>query len=58
LIIGALRFFVVLGPLATNGQYPVMYFSNPVFLILLWLAYWSVTKRFLASQLAPQGETP
>jgi hypothetical protein len=58
LIIGALSFFLILGPLTTNGQYPVMYFSNPIFILLLGLAYWSVKKRVLALQLAPQGETP
>jgi hypothetical protein len=47
LIIGALSFFLILGPLTTNGQYPVMYFSNPVFLFLLWLAYRSVKRRVL-----------
>jgi hypothetical protein len=50
LIIGALSFFLVLGPLTTNGQYPVMYFSNPIFLLLLWLAYRSVKRRVLHEQ--------
>jgi hypothetical protein len=50
LIDGALSFFLILGPLTTNGQYPIMYFSNPVFLLLLWLAYRSVKKRVLAEQ--------
>jgi hypothetical protein len=50
LIIGALSFFLILGPLATNGQYPVMYFSHPVFLFLLWLAYRSVKRRVLQEQ--------
>jgi hypothetical protein len=50
LIIGALSFFLVIGPLTTNGQYPVMYFSNPIFLFLLWLAYRSVKKRVLNEQ--------
>jgi hypothetical protein len=50
LIIGALSFFLILGPLTTNGQYPVMYYSNPVFLFLLWLAYRSVKRRVLNEQ--------
>ncbi len=57
LLIGALSFFLVLGPLATNGQYPVMYFSNPVFLFLLWLAYRAVKKRVLSEQNATTSET-
>ena len=47
LIIGALSFFLILGPLTTNGQYPVIYFSNPFFLFLLWLAYRSVKRRVI-----------
>jgi len=50
LIIGALSFFLVLGLLTTDGQYPVLYFSNPVFLFLLWLAYRSVKIRVLNEQ--------
>ncbi len=38
LVNGALSFFLVLGPLTAGGQYPVMYFSNPIFFILIWLA--------------------
>ena len=45
LIIGSLSFFLIFGPLTTGGLYPVMYFSNPVFLLLLWLAYRKVNKR-------------
>ena len=45
LICGALSFFLILGPLTTNGQYPVMYFSNPVFLLCLWLIYRKVSRR-------------
>jgi hypothetical protein len=45
LIIGAECFFLVFGPLTTGSLYPVMYFSNPVFLLLLWLAYRKVNKR-------------
>jgi hypothetical protein len=45
LINGALAFFLVFGPLTTNGQYPVMYFSNPVFLLWLWWVYRGVRRR-------------
>ncbi len=45
LICGSLSFFLILGPLTTNGQYPVMYFSNPVFLALLWWIYSRVNRR-------------
>jgi hypothetical protein len=56
LINGALSFFLVLGPLTTNGQYPVMYFSNPIFLFLLWLAYRSVKRRVLKEQTSAPAE--
>ena len=46
LINGALSFFLVLGPLTVGTQYPVMYFSNPVFLLVLGLIYWKVAKRY------------
>ncbi|MEW6405653.1 MAG: hypothetical protein AB1649_27995 [Chloroflexota bacterium] len=36
LINGSLSFFLVIGMLTTGGQYPIMYFSNPVFLAFLW----------------------
>lgn len=45
LICGSLSFFLILGPLTTNGQYPVMYFSNPIFLALLWWVYHKVNHR-------------
>ncbi|MHC1782448.1 MAG: hypothetical protein AB9891_06760 [Anaerolineaceae bacterium] len=45
LISGSLAFFLILGPLTTNGKYPVMYFSNPVFLVLLWWIYRRVDLR-------------
>jgi hypothetical protein len=45
LINGALSFFLVLGPLTIGTQYPVMYFSNPVFLLLLGFIYWKVSRR-------------
>jgi hypothetical protein len=38
LINGALSLLLALGPLAVGAQYPVMYVSHPVFLLLLWLA--------------------
>jgi len=46
LINGALSFFLVLGPLTVGTQYPVMYFSNPVFLLVLGLIYWKVARRY------------
>lgn len=45
LVSGALSFFLIIGPLTTNGLYPVMYFSNPVFLFLLWLAYRRIKRQ-------------
>lgn len=40
LVNGGLSFFLVLGPLVSQGRYPIMYFSNPIFLVLLgWVAY-------------------
>jgi len=45
LVNGAMSFFLIFGPLTTGGQYPVMFFSNPIFLFLLWLAYKKVKKR-------------
>ena len=57
LIIGALSFFLILGPLTTDGMYPVMYFSNPVFLLLLWLAYRKVNKR-VKGDMEIEGVTP
>ncbi|MBN2003730.1 MAG: hypothetical protein JXA21_10270 [Anaerolineae bacterium] len=38
LINGALSLLLVLGPLTVGAQYPVMYWSHPVFLLLLWIA--------------------
>ncbi len=51
LINGGLSFFLVFGPLTTNGQYPIMYFSNPVFLFLLWLAYRKIKKHVASNTL-------
>jgi len=45
LINGALCFFLIFGPLATNGKYPIMYFSSPLLLILMWLVYIWVARR-------------
>lgn len=57
LIIGALSFFLVLGPLTTNGQYPVMYFSNPVFLLWLWWVYRGVARRVCREAAFPGGQS-
>jgi len=54
LINGALGFFLVLGPLTVGPQYPVMYFSNPVFLFVLGLIYWKVSKRYSSTDLEPK----
>jgi hypothetical protein len=53
LINGGLMFFLILGPLTTNGQYPVMYFSNPVFILLLWWFERRVAKRPPVGALQP-----
>ena len=50
LINGALSFFLVMVPLTTGGQYPVMYFSNPVFLLWLWWIYRGVRRRVAQQQ--------
>jgi len=54
LINGALCFFLVLGPLTVGPQYPVMYFSNPLFLLVLGLIYWKVAKRYSSTDLEPK----
>lgn len=54
LIIGSLSFFLILGPLTTNGQYPIMYFSNPIFLFCLWWVYRKVNRR-VTSENAPEA---
>ncbi len=48
LVNGALSFFLIFGILIVGGQYPIMYFSNPVFLLLLWWAYRKVSSLGLA----------
>jgi len=50
LINGALCFFLIFGPLTTNGKYPIMYLSSPLFLILIWLVYRRVDKRVVVQQ--------
>ena len=45
LINGALCFFLILGPLTVGIQYPVMYYSNPVFLLILFLIARHVNRR-------------
>jgi hypothetical protein len=45
LVNGALSLLLVLGPLTAGAQYPVMYFTNPVFLLLLWLAGRKIHQR-------------
>jgi peptidoglycan/LPS O-acetylase OafA/YrhL len=45
LINGALSFFLILGPVTVGTQYPVMYYSNPVFLLILWLIARHVNRR-------------
>jgi hypothetical protein len=45
LVNGALSLLLALGPLTVGDQYPVMYFSNPVFLLLLWLTGRRIRRR-------------
>ncbi|MBN2115301.1 MAG: hypothetical protein JW730_01940 [Anaerolineales bacterium] len=45
LINGTLSLFLILTPLVTNGQYPIMYFSNPVLLVILWWVARKVNQR-------------
>lgn len=45
LIIGTLSYFLIFGPITTDGQYPIMYVSNPVFLAILWWFYRKVSQR-------------
>lgn len=55
LIIGALSFFLILGLI--DGQYPIMYVSNPVFLAILWWFYRKVSQRVKAEKESPLGVT-
>ncbi|HEX2994037.1 MAG TPA: hypothetical protein VHP14_04415 [Anaerolineales bacterium] len=48
LINGGLSFWLVLGPLVSQGQYPIMYFSNPILLVLLWWVAYKVNQRVKA----------
>ncbi len=48
LINGALSLFLIGMPLFTNGKYPVMYFSNPVLLVLMWWVSQRVNRRVKA----------
>jgi hypothetical protein len=50
LVNGASSLLLVLGPLTVGNQYPVMYFSNPVFLLLLWLAARKVGRRVTSNR--------
>jgi hypothetical protein len=45
LIHGALSFFLVFTALIAGKQYPVLVFTNPIFLICLWWAYRKVNKE-------------
>ncbi len=59
LINGSLSLFLILTPLATEGKYPIMYFSNPVFLILLWWVARKVDRRVRAElQAHPMATSP
>jgi hypothetical protein len=55
LIAGALSVFLILGPLTTNGQYPVMWFSNPVLLLLGWWIYRRVGRAVSAGAFSPSA---
>lgn len=46
LIVGALCLFLILGPLTVGSQYPVMFYSHPVFLLGLCFVYSRVSRRF------------
>jgi hypothetical protein len=48
LVSGILSLFLILTPLSTNGRYPVMYFSNPVLLVILWWVAYRVNRRVQA----------
>ena len=54
LINGALSFFLIFTPLTTNGQYPVMYFSNPIFILWLWWMYRKAKHRLREEQNAAE----
>lgn len=56
LINGSLSWFLIMVPLTTNGQYPIMYFSNPVMLVLLWWIARRVNQR-VKGEHSPQAVT-
>ncbi len=55
LVNGALAFFLVLAPLTIGAQYPVLYWSNPLFLFLLWMGY---RRRVSRSARGPASAQP
>jgi len=58
LINGALTFFLLIGPLTTGGQYPIMTVSNPIFFfLLLWTAH-QVDRRVTAERAAQTTNVP
>ena len=58
LINGALCFFLILGPLTVGTQYPVMYYSDPVFLLILWLIARHVNRRVTNPSSSGEVEIP
>lgn len=44
-ISGILVFFLAISPLTIGTEYPILYFSNPIFVIFLWLIYRKIKKR-------------
>jgi hypothetical protein len=38
-IAGILVFFLAISPLTIGTEYPILYFSNPVYIFILWLVY-------------------
>jgi len=56
LLSDSLSLFLILGPLTTNGKYPIMLYSNPVILFVLWLLYRRVGKRLMA-ETSVEGDT-
>lgn len=49
LIIGGLGFYLIFGPLTTNDQVSILYFTSPVYLIALTLFYKKVSHQIKAS---------
>jgi hypothetical protein len=45
LVNGALMLLLALVPLTSGAQYPITYITNPIFILLLWLAARCVNKR-------------